>query len=153
MSSTAFYEGDDVSFVGVFMPPAHGKLLSFASRTAAHVKWTTGAREGEIDLVDIYDLMPATASVEPDVMSFTAVRRVMSADGEAGVINFLATAQLLDSWQEIAADTLAFVAARIRSDASMDLPHEQLQPQEVDRVVVLASRVLLRDAFGELPDE
>jgi hypothetical protein len=153
--SIALYEGDTVSYVGVAMPPAHGKLLYFASDQAAHVKWASGTRQGEIDIVDVYDLEPVTAAqavAVVDPMGHTAVRRVMDADGEAGVINFLVTSSQTTGWPTIAADVLAYVEDRIRVDASMEMPQEQLSPVEYDRVVGLASRALLRDAFGDLEE-
>jgi hypothetical protein len=154
--SVALYEGDTVSYVGVAMPPAHGKLLYFASDRAAHVKWATGAHQGQIDIVDVYDLEPVTAAeaiATVDPMGHTAVRRVMDADGESGVINFLVTSSQTGGWSKIAADVLGYVEGRIRLDASMEMPGEQLTRDEYDRVVGLASRALLRDAFGDLEGE
>lgn len=153
--SIALYEGDTVSYTGVAMPPAHGKLLYFASDRAAHVKWATGTHTGQIDIVDIYDLEPvhaAQAIAVVDPMGHTAVRRVMDADGEAGVINFLVTSSQTEGWSKIARDVLAYVEDRIRLDASMEMPVEQLSSPEYDRVVGLASRLLLRDAFGSLEE-
>jgi hypothetical protein len=71
----------------------------------------------------------------------------MNAEGEEGVINFLARAKRLDTWEQIAHDALQFVQGRLKVDASLDLAYEQLHPEEVERVVALGAQVLLRDAF------
>jgi hypothetical protein len=152
---TALYEGDTVSYVGTAMPPAHGKLLFFASQRAAHVKWADGVRQGEIDLIDIHDLSPVTAGAvigEADPMGHTACVRALEAEGPPGVLNFLVASKQVENWPDIATDVLGYVEARIRADGSMDMPNEQLTHEDFDRVVRLASRVLLRDAFGELED-
>lgn len=153
--TTSLYEGDAVSYVGADMPPAQGKLLYFASDQAAHVKISSGPHEGSVMVVDIRDLMPiespqVIASIDPN--SHNALRRVMASQGEAGVVNFLVTANQIEGWEAIARDALRYVESRLRSDSSMDLPYEQLSSAEVDRLVSLSSRVLLRDAFGELPE-
>ncbi len=150
MDLTAFYEGDTVNYTGVSMPPAHGKLLHFASASHAYVKWENGVRPGEIDIVNIYDLQPVTAAQATTVNPHTAVKAAMAAEGEIGVINHLATVSELSEWPDIAADVLAYTAGRIRASASMETPHEQLDSIQFERVLALASRVLLRDAFGEL---
>lgn len=153
---TTLYEGDAVSYVGTAMPPARGKLLFFASRDSAHVQWTEGIRTGEIDLIDIYDLAPITAGTalgETDPMGHTACVRALEAEGPAGVLNFLVASKQVSTWQQIAHDALRFVEARIRADDSMDMPNEQLSVDDYDRVVRLASRVLLHDAFGGLLEE
>jgi len=151
--SVAFFEGDTVSYVGTAMPPAHGKLLYFASSSAAHVKWAEGVRQGEIDLIDLYDLMPVTsgaAIAQVDPMGYTACKRAMENDGAEGVLNFLVASKQIDNWQRIARDVLAYAEQRIRRDVSMDMPYEQLNGEDYERIVGLSTRVLLRDAFGEL---
>lgn len=154
MSSVPFYEGDSVSYVGEYIDgiePAAGTLMYFASNSAAYVKWSTGAREGQIDMVDLYDLTPApSVAALAAAVPFTtiSVRRVMNAEGEAGVLNFLASAHQLASWEKVAREALDYVQHRLRVDASMELPYEQLDQTEIDRVIALGARILLRDAFG-----
>jgi hypothetical protein len=149
----SLYEGDAVSYVGAAMPPAHGKLLFFASEQAAHVKWSDGPFEGKIAIVDIWDLMPVEsaqvlASLDPN--SPNALRRVMASQGESGAVNFLVSANQVEGWTGIARETLNFVQAKLRSDASMDMAYEQLSAAEIDSLIAFSSRVLLKDAFGEL---
>jgi hypothetical protein len=151
---TALYEGDSVSYVGDALDgiePAQGKIMAFASAHAAHVMWTTGARTGQIDMVDVYDLMPCAseAALASASLSATAVSRVYAAEGETGVVNYLASAKQIDTWPTIAKDTLEFVVGRLKADASMELPWEQLTPDQVEKVATLAATVLLRDSFSE----
>jgi hypothetical protein len=154
MHVTAFYEGDSVAYVGDALDgiePATGTLMAFASSRAAHVKWLTGQRTGEIDIVDIYDLMPtaSVASLVSPTITATSVRQVHAAEGCEGVLNYLANAQQLGGWPDIAKAAHAFVTSAIKADASMELVWEQLGPDEVDKVASLAATVLLRDSFSE----
>lgn len=152
--TTMFHEGDSVTYTGTAMPPAQGKLLYFASDRSAHVQWAEGARNGEIDLVDIYDITPVTSSAAMariDPMGRSAVRRAMEREGESGVLNFLVTAGRLSTWTRIAADVQQMIESRLRVDASMEQVFEQLRPEEADRVISLAARTLVRD-MGEDDD-
>lgn len=144
MPGPIFLQGADVSYVGVAMPPARGKLLSFASESAAYVRWATGARSGQIVLYDLRDLEPTDQL--PD---YLAVKHAMAIEGETGVINHLASARELVTWTDIATRVLRFTAEQLRHDASMETPGEQLDPEQFERVLAVASRVLLRDAFSE----
>lgn len=152
--TTMFHEGDSVTYTGTAMPPAQGKLLYFASDRSAHVQWAEGVRNGEIDLVDIYDITPVTSSAAMariDPMGRSAVRRAMEREGESGVLNFLVTAGRLSTWTRIAADVQQMIESRLRVDASMEQVFEQLRPEEADRVISLAARTLVRD-MGEDDD-
>lgn len=152
MPVTPFYEGDSVSYVGDGLDgiePATGTLMAFASSTHAHVQWKTGARAGQIEMVDLYDLMksPSEASLQAPQISAISVRRVMNTEGEEGVVNFLAKARQLGTWERIAQRAYQYVQDQLRVDASMELPYEQLNPDEVQRVIAVSAQVLLRDAF------
>lgn len=152
--TTSFYEGDTVAYVGDALDgiaPASGTLLAFASSSAAHVKWTSGPHLGQIEIVDLYDLMPtaSVAALESPQITAHSVRRVMNAEGETGVLNFLSSARQLDTWPTIAADALDYVTGRLKADTSMELVWEQLRPDEVEKVAALAAVVLLRDSLPE----
>jgi len=142
------YEGQTIQWIGGGYQ-ARGHIVALAGN-GAHVRWTTGPNAGQMTVDDIYDLEPYVAAKEPqeDPLHLTAVRNAFDAEGEAGVLNFLASNNYLDSWQKIAVDVLEFVQQRIRIDASMELVEEQLTPAEKARVVHTASLALLRDAFG-----
>lgn len=146
---TPFYEGTTVAYIGPDAP-ATGTLMAFASSTAAHVKWSSGPRTGQIDMVDLYDLTPTAsqAALESPRITAFSVRRVMNSEGTPGVLNYLASAQQLATWPGIAQEALEFVEARLRSDPSMELAYEQLRPEEVDSLAALGAQVLLRDAFA-----
>lgn len=147
-----YLEGQEVTWVGLGKP-AHGQIIAIAGRDSAHVKWNSGPQEGSITLTDLYDIAPLSvvAVQEPDEgdpMHLTAVRKVYDTDGDVGVLNFLASRDYLIGWQKIAAEVLEFAEQRIRADASMDLPEEQLSTNEFNGVVASAAMTLLRDAFA-----
>lgn len=142
------YEGQTVSWVGGD-DPAKGTILAVGGANSAHVKWASGPNAGSITLTDIYDLEPFTAKVEEDPLHLTAVAKVYKAEGEEGVLNFLASNKYLEGWQKIARDILEYTEQRIRVDASMDLVEEQLSPSDQTLVIQAAALTLLRDAFGD----
>jgi hypothetical protein len=156
VSYISLYEGDSVAYLGDGrdgLQPASGTLVYFASDTAANVKWSTGPRQGEIDMVSIYDLVPepSQAALHAPTLTTMSVRMVMGSEGEQGVINLLARANRLANWERIARDVLNYVEARLKVDTSLDLAYEQLSSEQMDRVVSVGARRLLRDAFGEEP--
>lgn len=159
MTYTPFYEGDSVSYVGDGLDgiePATGQLMSFVSNTHAYVQWKTGARLREIDMVDLDDLVPMASEATLQtraVISPFGCRVVMAREGEEGVVNYLASVRQIGTWERIAADAYRFVQDRLKVDASMELPYEQLQPEEVQRVIAVSAQVLLRDAFTRTEDE
>lgn len=146
---TIFYEGEPVHWTGSPVQ-AEGHIVALAGgNTAAHVKWASGPDAGHMTVVDLYDIEPVTASkVEEDPFHLTAVRRAYDDEREAGVLNFLASNEYLDSWTGLAKDVLIYVEDRLRRDASMELVDEQLTAAEAQQVVKTAALTLLRDAFG-----
>lgn len=148
-----FVEGEHVDYVGDGVdgiPPAQAKIIAVASRDAVHVQWLDGERVGKIDMISVYDLekSASTATLAAPQISAVSVRRVMNVEGETGVLNFLAAAKQIETWERIAREALGYVEGRLRVDASMDLPYEQLKPEEVDRVIALAAHTILTQAFG-----
>lgn len=152
------HDGSRVSFVG---HPSdglgigdHGRVFQ-AGASGSHVKWASGERRGEIDLIRNDDLveMPTTGSLtadaitEPGLVSF-AVRAVHSTSGDVGVLNALNAEGHLESFEDIAEDALAFVSSRIRQDPSFVEVLGQLEPDDGDDLVALAASTLLRDAFA-----
>jgi hypothetical protein len=151
---TALYEGDTVAYVGDALDgiePARGRIMAFASSQAAHVQWTTGSRAGQVDMVDVYDLMPcpSVASLESGRLTATSVRHVYTIEGAEGVLKYLSSTAQLATWPDIAADALAYVTGKLKADASLELCWEQLDADQVDKVAALAAEVLLRDSFSE----
>jgi hypothetical protein len=150
---TSLYEGDLVAYVGDALDgiePAQGRIMAFASSRDAHVMWTTGSRVNQIDVINVYDLMPvaSVASLESAKLTATSVRHVYNVEGETGVLNYLSSTAQLVTWPDIAAEVLEFVTGKLKADASMELCWEQLEPEQVSKVAALAATVLLRDSFG-----
>jgi hypothetical protein len=128
---SVFYVGDHVDYLGDGLdgiPAAPGKIMLFASVTAAHVEWLDGPRTGQIDIVDCRDLekSASVASMEAPRLTATSMRRVYNAEGEQGVLRYLSAIGHLDSWDKIADEALAYVLGRLKVDLSMELPYEQL---------------------------
>ena len=146
-----WYEGQTVKWNGIG-DAARGHIIAVAGRDAVHVKWATGPNAGDITITDVYDLDPFVSNrvnEREDPLHLTAVRRAYDEDAEAGVLNFLARHQYLDTWQSIAQDVLDYAEQRIRVDASMELVDEQLSTPERAQVIKAAALALLRDAFSE----
>lgn len=150
---SVFYEGDHVDYVGDGLdgiPTAQGKITAFASHVAAHVEWLSGARVGEIDIVHLRDLekSASVASLESPRMTATSVRRVFNAEGETGVLRYLAATGQLETWDKIAEEALRYVTGRLQVDMSMELAYECLTQPEAERIVASAAAALLRDKFS-----
>lgn len=145
------YEGQTVKWNGDG-ESARGHIVAIAGRDTVHVKWATGPNAGGITITDVYDLDPFVSNrvtEKEDPLHLTAVRKAFDQDGEAGVLNFLASHKYLDHWQDIARDVLDYTEQRIRVDASMELVDEQLSTSERAIVIQAAALALLRDAFSE----
>lgn len=154
-------DGQTVSYIG----PGNGgidlgdtgKVLS-AGATGSHVLWSTGVLTNQIVLVDNLDLAPMgrQASLDGlddsldvvDAMSFSAARNAYDLGGEVGVLNQMAEEGLLAAFGSIAEDAYEFIAGRVRQDPSFRAVTSQLDDDEGEALIALASHVLLRDAFG-----
>lgn len=137
-----------------------GKVL-VADEHCAHVRWLTGSRQGQIDLVDSYDLAPkgytASATQDDDLadslevggsLMVTGAREVYDEGGAVALINAMSESGGLASFASIAEEVLGQVTARVRSDPALRMVVSQLDDEEAEQVVRLASLVLVRDAFG-----
>lgn len=164
-----FHEGQAVSYIGDdgVLLGTHGRLLVFASRTHGHIQWSDGPRRGQVDMVDLDNVAPAPkryqAALHSDgledslevgpVSSVTAARQTFDIEGAAGVLTSMASAGRLSSFDSIADEVTLFVEGRIRQDSSVREVLGELDDTEQDELVSLASRVLLRDAFGVADDD
>jgi hypothetical protein len=134
-----------------------GTLLARDGAHAAHVLWATGSRAGDTTLVWEADLAAVgrrTASLIEDSLEFGgltsfAVREVYDTEGETGVLNAMAQIGHLQTFASIAEEALAMITARIRQDPSFREVCAQLDEEEGESLVRLASACLIRDAFGE----
>lgn len=158
-------DGQRVSYIGDGRDGLNlgdkGQVLVVEGR-GSHVLWSTGARSGEVDLIDNFDLAAqgkgqTVASFDPEQddslevggLHTTAVRDLYDADGEAGVLNWMVNAGHTASFQAVAEEAHSFIVARLRQDPSFQAVANNLDEEEHESVIRLAASVLLRDAFGE----
>jgi hypothetical protein len=151
-------EGQEVTWTGPqiegHLPGDRGQLLSFAGRNVAHILWSTGVFTGDVEIVDIVDLQAGRVAVRGLVddsleipLSVFAVREVFDAEGEAGVLNAMASMGHLGTLAGIANEALGIVEARIRHDPSFLEVLAHLDDHEAEALVNLAATCLIRDAF------
>lgn len=155
-------DGQQVSYIG--MPRSdglgisdRGQALAVAGK-AAHVMWSTGARSGQVDLIDCDDLVGhgpgrVQGSVFDDSMSTAglvtfAVRDTYEAEGPTGLLNAMNEMGHLASLPSIAEDALAYTCAQVRQDPSFTSVLAQLDESEAAEFVTLTATSMLRDAFG-----
>lgn len=156
-------DGQQVSYIGLdghITDPAlgdRGKVLA-VGQTASHVLWTTGHLADQITLTDNYDLAIVGRALESDGLEdsleygtiiTTAVRDAYDDGGEVAVLNFMAEQGHLACFHDIAEDTIQFIASRLRQDAGFQAVASHLEEDERESLVLLATHVLLRDAFTE----
>lgn len=154
-------DGARVSYIGLTDERGlalgdHGQVLA-AGPMYSHVKMATGMCQGSIVQVYNDDLASLGRealrddlddSLEVGGLVTMAARDVFETEGEVGVINRLAAEGHLAAFQAIAEDALTLVTTRVRNDPSIRAVTAQLDEEEGEAVVRLASQVLLRDAFG-----
>lgn len=156
------HEGQKVSYIG----PATASILMGDQGTvlqsddrSAHVLVSTGKMTGQIMLLDQYDIavLGKQASLVEDglddsldvgTIAATGVLGAYDEEGEVGVLNALAAEGRLDGFEEIAQDALGLIQARLRQDPAIRACVAQLGDEAGERLISLASSVLLRDAFG-----
>lgn len=139
-------EGIDIGDTGVVFQ---------AGTTGSHVRWKTGARKGQIDLVANDDLTVNGTdrsvlddSLEGGLTGRLEVRSVYERRGVVGVLNLMNEEGHLAAFDGYAEEALALIAARIRHDPSFIEVSSSLEPHETDELVEFATAQLLRDAFG-----
>lgn len=161
-------EGETVSYIGdgrigVALGD-HGRLLTYASKTAGHVQWIDGARRGQVDMVDLDDVAPSARraavlqdgledSLEVGPIIATSARHVYDVDGGSGLLSMMASTGRLANFDEIADEVFALAQERIASTASMREVLAELDDDEGAGVIHMASRILLADAFGGVTDD
>lgn len=101
--------------------------------SAAHVQWTDGPRQGQVDLIDLYDLSePSTVasvrhvvasefdqSLDMEVTGSVAIRQAMDVDGEDGVIAALSEQGQIAMLEPYAAQAVAHLSATLRADSEL----------------------------------
>lgn len=156
------YDGCRVEYTGAGTGPlVHGDQGSIlvTSGHCAHVQWATGVMASQVTLEDTGDLNPLGSrqgSVEAalddslevsGIGTFTA-RQIYDEGGSQALLNAMADAGKLSSFQEIAEEALTLVSGRIRTSASFTSLTSHLEEDEADDVVRLAAAALIRDAFN-----
>lgn len=157
-------EGGVASYLGVGREGVSlgdkGEILAFAG-SGAWVKWKTGSRQGDIVAVDRYDLAPAPRigreavqhddledSLDVGPITTTSMRDVCDAEGTTSVLNMLASSGNLPGFAEIADEALSFVSHRVREEPAIRNVTAQLDGEDAEELIQLASFAILRDAFG-----
>jgi hypothetical protein len=153
-------EGSKVSYTGmdadgVSLGDQGRVLLTDGSR--AEVLWHTGARINQVTVAAEFDLV-VTGSRASDgledslevggLVTFSA-RHAYDEGGEVAILNQMADAGHLAAFADIAEEALSMVASRLRQDASFRAVTAQLEEEEAEGVLRLASACLIRDAFSE----
>jgi hypothetical protein len=156
-------EGSKVSYVGdpydgIDIGDEGKVLTSEASSARSNVIWRTGKRAGEVTLVSDEDLVATSKassvaesidlSLETAGLVTVAVRDTYDRAGAPGLINALNEAGHLSIFASIAEAALQHVSDAIKQDPMISEVLSDLDPDEGDEFVNLASSVLLRDAFG-----
>jgi hypothetical protein len=129
-------------------------MLAFAGRTSAHVLWSTGAFTGEAEICDIVDLQAGRVAVRSLVddsldvpLTTIATREIYDTEGEAGVLNAMASMGHLGALATYANDALGMVATQIRHDPSFREVLSVLDDHEAEGLINLTAACLIRDAF------
>lgn len=159
----AIHDGRKVSFVGDPSPDGlaigdTGKVIA-GQGEISHVMWDSGRRTGSVTVEADEDLVvqasPRTTaatlddSLDDGSLVTVSVRETYDDGGDVALLNALASAGHLSTMQSYAEEAQALIASRIRTDPSFREVLAQLDPEEGDSLVGLASAVLLRDAFSD----
>lgn len=151
-----FFDGQKVSYIGEEFEgsPKVGDLgqVVATGNTASHVKWKTGSLKDQFQEVGHMSLAAMGAQHETDMfagglLSFSALQ-VHAARGSNGVIDALAEAGHLSSFEAIAEEAQALVATRIRNDPSVREAIAEIGEEAGADLVAIAAVRLLADAFG-----
>lgn len=153
-------EGAAVSYIGAEVDRTLGErgVLVAISGRHGHVQWA----DRSITFEDLDDLgmVGRTATVheaardelddslEVGTPATAGLRTVFETEGAPGVLTRLASTGQLSTFAQIAEETRGFVQERVRSELDSRQITAQLDPEDADDLITLASDSLLRDAFG-----
>lgn len=159
-------EGSHVSYVGDGRNGRalgeRGQILAITGRSG-HVKWIdrsiTLEELGNLALLRSgFGAARVAVAIEPDdeladslevgPIQVAGMRGVYEAEGGEGVLSALASTGQLSGFTSIAEEARLFAEARVRQDPDLARVAAQLDPEEADELVSLATATLLRDAFG-----
>jgi hypothetical protein len=155
-------EGQKVSYTGMdddgLVLGDQGRVL-LVQGAVINVMWTTGACADDVTAAYEHDLVVmgrrATAAVddlgdslELGGLSTFSARAAYDEGGSVALLNEMAASGHLSAFQEIAEEALNVVASRIRQDPSFRTVVAELDEDEAEGVLRLASACLIRDAFS-----
>lgn len=164
-----FHEGQLVTSIGDGSDGValgtHGKILALAGIQAGHVQWLSGPLAGMVHFVPSLDdaLTPASRTVtaayttqqdgwedslEVGPVSKTGAAYLMATGGPGSVIQQLASSGAFADANDLGEEALAFVEARLRHSATLQPHLAELDEEDREVVLRLASRDLLAQACG-----
>lgn len=161
---TVHHDGADVFYSGAPGPgvPAYGDTgrVLVSDTRAAHVKWVTGSRGGQVDLVEHDDLSALGESVSyPQAALHAHLGESLEyADGEvaqervAAVLTRMADTGDTDRFGLIAEEAVEWVAGRLRGLGSFRSHMAALDSSEGEDLVYAATRRILADALESMED-
>jgi hypothetical protein len=151
------FDGARVSYIGMTgqEQPAvgdRGKVLS-STASYSHVQWHTGARAGQIDMVDNADLVDVEPQGDPldDALdappSRFAVHELLDM-GPAAVLSALSEAGALAPLASAAEEASERLASRLGSDPTLGRFLAGTDSEARQRVLDIVTPYLLRQASG-----
>ena len=146
-------DGQKVAYVGD--PSADHQLgdegiVVSAGPTGSHVRWTTGARVGSIDLMHNLDVAAqGRATSQPSQIGAQA-HSVFDRRGPSGLVRALRSEGHLDCLGTVAEDAESYLAATLRQEPSMREVLSSFDPEEAEEILRAAMAELLDDLRGEL---
>lgn len=155
-----YREGQKVAYVGDgdhgLAPGDRGKVLS-SEPGAAHVLWMSGAQQGGTLFHTNYDLVAHEAEAyDTDFygapLVTTAVRDTFDREGPEGLLNALNEEGHLATFGSHVEEAIAMVSSRIRQEPAFIEIMAELDVDEGEEVLSMATFALLVDAFGEGED-
>lgn len=163
-------EGFAVTFIGSHDQDGvvlgdKGRLLAFASNSAAHVQWLTGIRTGQVTLTDIEDIDNAAPkyamahhddladSLDVGPLQMVGTRSVYDTAGPEGTLIHMASQGQLGGLTRIAEEALGWVCAKIRRESTFMSALADLDPDEQETIIHMAACTTLHDAFGGGDDD
>lgn len=167
-----FHEGQLVTSIGDGSDGVtfgtHGKILALAGIEAGHVQWLSGPSTGRVHFVASLDdvLAPASRkvqaayaaqdgwedSLEVGPVSKTGAAYLMATGGPGSVIQQLASTGAFADASDLGEEALAYVETRLRHSAILQPHLAELDEEDREIVLRLASRDLLAQACGVLDD-
>jgi hypothetical protein len=150
------HDGDRVAYVGDErdgLEVGDIGVCLLAGSTGSHVRWLTGSRHTQIDLVPNYDLMvegqaATVMSFDEELVSFQ-VQAAFASGGAAGVLDQMAQDGHLIGFPTMVGRVSTLARQLVISDPSVQAVLASLDAQQGDEFVAEATLSLLREASLE----